>query len=93
MALHVIVIGGGVAGLTAAHELIDRGVAVTVYERRQDWGTPARTSPSTSGSAGRLCTGTSPRTPPPDGDPAWLKQPCLVHLLVGAEPVINGGAE
>ena len=35
-ALHVIVIGGRVAGLTAAHELSDRGVTVTVYERRQD---------------------------------------------------------
>jgi 15-cis-phytoene desaturase len=45
MALHVIVIGGGVAGLTAAHELSDRGVAVTVYERRQDWGGKARSQP------------------------------------------------
>ena len=32
MALQVIIIGGGVAGLTAAHELSDRGAAVTVYE-------------------------------------------------------------
>jgi uncharacterized protein with NAD-binding domain and iron-sulfur cluster len=30
----VAVLGGGVAGLTAAHELIERGFAVTVYERR-----------------------------------------------------------
>jgi 15-cis-phytoene desaturase len=45
MALHVIVIGGGVAGLTAAHELSDRGVAVTVYERRPDWGGKARSQP------------------------------------------------
>ena len=44
-ALHVIVIGGGVAGLTAAHELSDRGVAVTVYERRPDWGGKARSQP------------------------------------------------
>jgi uncharacterized protein with NAD-binding domain and iron-sulfur cluster len=29
----VIVLGGGVAGLTAAHELAERGFAVTVYER------------------------------------------------------------
>ena len=42
MALRVIVIGGGVAGLTAAHELSDRGAAVTVYERRPDWGGKAR---------------------------------------------------
>ncbi|WP_406730512.1 FAD-dependent oxidoreductase [Streptomyces sp. NBC_01794] len=30
----VAVLGGGVAGLTAAHELADRGFQVTVYERR-----------------------------------------------------------
>ena len=29
----VVVLGGGMAGLTAAHELIERGFAVTVYER------------------------------------------------------------
>jgi len=29
----VAVLGGGMAGLTAAHELIERGFAVTVYER------------------------------------------------------------
>jgi uncharacterized protein with NAD-binding domain and iron-sulfur cluster len=31
------VFGGGVAGLTAAHELIERGFDVTLYER-QAWG-------------------------------------------------------
>lgn len=30
----VAVLGGGVAGLTAAHELAERGLKVTVYERR-----------------------------------------------------------
>src|SRR3954454_20675580 len=30
----VAVLGGGVAGLTVAHELAERGFAVTVYERR-----------------------------------------------------------
>lgn len=30
----VVVLGGGVAGLTAAHELAERGFDVTVYERR-----------------------------------------------------------
>ncbi len=29
---HVVVIGGGIAGLTAAHRLLDRGVRVTVLE-------------------------------------------------------------
>jgi 15-cis-phytoene desaturase len=41
----VIVIGGGVAGLTAAHELVERGFSVTVYETRPDWGGKARSQP------------------------------------------------
>lgn len=32
----VVVLGAGIAGLTAAHELADRGFDVTVYEPRQD---------------------------------------------------------
>jgi uncharacterized protein with NAD-binding domain and iron-sulfur cluster len=54
MALSVIVIGGGIAGLTAAHELSDRGAAVTVYERRADWGGKARSQPvAGTGTGGR----------------------------------------
>jgi hypothetical protein len=34
----VVIIGGGVGGLTAAHELIDRGFEVHVYERRPTFG-------------------------------------------------------
>lgn len=37
----VAVFGGGIAGLTAAHELVERGFDVTVYERRA-WGGKAR---------------------------------------------------
>ena len=32
----VVVLGAGIAGLTAAHELADRGFEVTVYEPRSD---------------------------------------------------------
>ena len=38
----VAIIGGGVAGLSAAHELAERGFAVTVYERSQTTGGKAR---------------------------------------------------
>jgi uncharacterized protein with NAD-binding domain and iron-sulfur cluster len=41
----VIVIGGGVAGLTVAHELADRGFAVSIYEARRDFGGKARSQP------------------------------------------------
>ncbi|HZO82297.1 MAG TPA: FAD-dependent oxidoreductase [Candidatus Binataceae bacterium] len=38
----VAILGGGVAGLSAAHELAERGFAVTVYERRGLLGGKAR---------------------------------------------------
>ncbi|MFB8003806.1 FAD-dependent oxidoreductase [Nocardia sp. NPDC056000] len=37
----VAILGGGIAGLTAAHELVERGFDVTIYERRA-WGGKAR---------------------------------------------------
>jgi uncharacterized protein with NAD-binding domain and iron-sulfur cluster len=36
MSRHVIILGGGVAGMSAAHELAERGFDVTVYERQPD---------------------------------------------------------
>jgi uncharacterized protein with NAD-binding domain and iron-sulfur cluster len=42
MQKRVIVIGGGVAGLSAAHELVQRGFEVHVYERRSVFGGKAR---------------------------------------------------
>ncbi len=39
----VAVFGGGIAGLTAAHELAERGFEVTIYERRA-WGGKARST-------------------------------------------------
>src|SRR5262245_30472910 len=50
----VAVLGGGVAGLSAAHELAERGFAVTVYEQRDVAGGKARSLPVPgSGTDGR----------------------------------------
>jgi uncharacterized protein with NAD-binding domain and iron-sulfur cluster len=54
MTTKVAILGGGIAGMTAAHELAERGFAVTVYERHRDPGGKARsvTVPET-GTGGR----------------------------------------
>jgi uncharacterized protein with NAD-binding domain and iron-sulfur cluster len=50
----VAVLGGGVAGLSAAHELAERGFEVTVYELRDAPGGKARSIPyASSGTDGR----------------------------------------
>src|ERR1700760_530921 len=53
MAGKVIVVGGGVAGMTAAHELAARGVAVVVYELRPLPGGKARSMDAIPGPGGR----------------------------------------
>ncbi|WP_310226710.1 FAD-dependent oxidoreductase [Paenibacillus qinlingensis] len=50
----VAILGGGVAGLSAAHELIERGYEVSVYEFKQIPGGKARSMPYVgSGTGGR----------------------------------------
>jgi uncharacterized protein with NAD-binding domain and iron-sulfur cluster len=50
----VAVLGGGVGGLSAAHELAERGFDVTVYEARAEFGGKARSMPVPgSGTGGR----------------------------------------
>ncbi|MFI9586243.1 FAD-dependent oxidoreductase [Streptomyces sp. NPDC052236] len=49
----VAVLGGGVAGLTAAHELAERGFQVTVYERRALGGKARSMDVPDSAKAGR----------------------------------------
>src|SRR6187549_1210368 len=50
----VAILGGGVGGLSAAHELAERGFAVTVYERQSAFGGKARSmSAPGSGTDGR----------------------------------------
>ena len=54
MTERVAVLGGGMAGLTAAHELAERGFGVTVYEPRALLGGKARSLPVPgSGTGGR----------------------------------------
>jgi uncharacterized protein with NAD-binding domain and iron-sulfur cluster len=51
----VAILGGGVGGLSAAHELAERGFAVTVYERNAAFGGKARSlSVADTGSGGRM---------------------------------------
>lgn len=50
----IVILGGGVAGLSAAHELVERGFAVEVYETKHIPGGKAR-------SIGALGTGTGGR--------------------------------
>ena len=54
MSNRVVVLGGGVGGLSAAHELIERGFDVTVYERQDVFGGKARSlSVPNTGTEGR----------------------------------------
>jgi uncharacterized protein with NAD-binding domain and iron-sulfur cluster len=51
----VAILGGGVGGLSAAHELVERGFEVTVYEAKNIWGGKARSmGKPKSGKDGRL---------------------------------------
>jgi uncharacterized protein with NAD-binding domain and iron-sulfur cluster len=58
MARRVIVLGGGVAGMSAAHELSERGFEVVVFETRSAAGGKARSFPFPG-------TGTNGRAPLP----------------------------
>lgn len=54
MPIRVAILGGGVGGLSAAHELIERGFEVTVYEAKNQFGGKARSlSVPNTGIAGR----------------------------------------
>ena len=60
----VAIFGGGIAGLTVAHELIERGYEVTVYERNADCGGKARSLVTATGQIG---TRASPGLPAEHG--------------------------
>ena len=51
----VYILGGGVAGLSAAHELAERGYSVTIFEKNPICGGKARSMPNPgTGTGGRL---------------------------------------
>jgi uncharacterized protein with NAD-binding domain and iron-sulfur cluster len=58
----VVILGGGIAGMSAAHELVERGFEVEVFERKAVAGGKARSIPATGAS-----TGPSPFGPRPPG--------------------------
>jgi len=58
----VVILGGGIAGMSAAHELVERGFEVEVFERKAVAGGKARSIPATAAS-----TGPSPFGPRPPG--------------------------
>ena len=54
MSSRVVILGGGIGGLSAAHELAERGFEVAVYEKQPVVGGKARSIPvPNSGTAGR----------------------------------------
>ncbi len=59
----VVVLGGGMAGMTAAHELAERGFQVVVLERRDAPGGKARSIEVPPGGMGERAPGTIPDVP------------------------------
>ena len=47
--MKVVIIGAGIAGLTAAHELVDKGFQVEVYEKGEVAGGMARSVRTSKG--------------------------------------------
>ena len=91
----VAVLGGGIAGLTAAHELAERGFVVTVYESKKDErnglkSTPAGTYPPVK--LGGLAASQYSTVGTHDGSHAELRpfpgrrgQPCAPRRAVAGE--------
>jgi squalene-associated FAD-dependent desaturase len=77
----VAVVGGGLAGLTAALELLDAGVDVTVYEARPTLGGAVQTLPERDG---------DPQPPPDNGQHIALG--CFTEYLRFLDRVGEGDA-
>jgi hydroxysqualene dehydroxylase len=77
----VAVIGGGLAGLAAALDLVDAGQAVTVYEARPTLGGAVQTLPEREG---------DPEPPPDNGQHIALG--CFTEYLAFLERIGEGGS-
>jgi squalene-associated FAD-dependent desaturase len=77
----VAVVGGGLAGLAAALELVDRGHEVTVYEARPTLGGAVQTLPARAG---------DPEPPPDNGQHIALG--CFEEYLRFLERIDEGGS-
>ena len=53
MSARVVILGGGVAGMSAAHELIERGFEVVIIDNRNVPGGKARSIPVSDGGTSR----------------------------------------
>ena len=80
-AVKVAVVGGGLAGLAAALDLVDAGHAVTVYEARPTLGGAVQTLPEREG---------DPEPPPDNGQHIALG--CFTEYLRFLERVGEGGS-
>ena len=80
-AVKVAVVGGGLAGLAAALDLVDAGHAVTVYEARPTLGGAVQTLPDREG---------DPEPPPDNGQHIALG--CFTEYLGFLERVGEGGS-
>ncbi len=79
--MKVAVVGGGLAGLTAALDLVDAGVEVTLYEARPTLGGAVQTLPARSG---------DPEPPPDNGQHIALG--CFVEYLRLLDRIGEGGS-
>ena len=79
--MRVAVVGGGLAGLSAALELVDNGHEVTLYEARPTLGGAVQTLPHREG---------DPEPPPDNGQHIALG--CFVHYLEFLARIGSGGS-
>ena len=79
--MKVAVVGGGLAGLTAALDLVDAGVNVTLYEARPTLGGAVQTLPERDG---------DPQPPPDNGQHIALG--CFTEYLRFLDRVGEGGS-